>query len=214
MYWSFPAIRSILPTASRPILQPSSTSAPITLIATRAMKAMLLPRRGFSPCSARTSSRCSAAEMLILCALPKRSLDSGPPERSKWSILRCWRGRHFGLLSRARIICRTQPSPSRSPNNLALPKTSGVPRSRASLACRTAWSAWPRRTACCSSTTARRPTQPRPHQRLVPGRGSTGSSGGCPRVTTLTPVRPISATWCRPTPSVRRVPALLIFWNP
>ena len=46
-------------------------------------------------------------------------------------------------------------------------------------ACRTGWSGSPRRTASCSSTTARRPTPIRPRRRSPPTRISTGLSAGC-----------------------------------
>ena len=45
-------------------------------------------------------------------------------------------------------------------------------------ACRTGWSGSPRRTACCSSTTARRPTRPRPRRRSPPSRAIHWILGG------------------------------------
>ena len=65
-------------------------------------------------------------------------------------------------------------------------------------ACRTGWSGSPRRTASCSSTTARRPTRPRRRRRWPPIRRSTGSSAGWPRPDDLDACEPISSAMSAP----------------
>jgi UDP-N-acetylmuramoylalanine--D-glutamate ligase len=76
------------------------------------------------------------------------------------------------------------------------------------------WSASPKSTACCSSTTARQPIPPRRPRRwrrsrrysvpMVRRNASTGSSAACPRATTSTNARPSSAMSLPPIPSAMR----------
>ena len=100
--------------------------------------------------------------------------------RSSWSSSE--RGRRTsraGRRCRARTMPRTSPPRSRSARRSASPTRRSRGASPPIPACRTGWSGWPRRTASCSSTTARRPTRLRPRRRSPPIRRSTGSSAGC-----------------------------------
>jgi UDP-N-acetylmuramoylalanine--D-glutamate ligase len=84
------------------------------------------------------------------------------------------------------------------------PTRRSPPRSSPFPGCRTGWSGWPRRMACCSSTIPRRPIRPRPRRRWLLTRRCTGSSAGFRNRTTSTRASRSSTTSRPPTRSAKQ----------